>query len=72
MGILEEIEKFRRERETARGFADGVAQARNNEKHPIMGPACDAIFGDLERLTESKDYLAAKRAGEEYQRRYGK
>ncbi len=69
MGFFDE---FKRERDMARGFADGVAQARHNEQHPIAGPFFDGILGDLERLSESKDYLAAKRAGEEYQRKYGR
>lgn len=70
--LFKEFDQLRREKDVARGFADGVAQARHNEQHPIIGTACDAIFGDLERLSENEDYLAAKRAGEEYQRKYGR
>lgn len=66
--IEEESEIVRRERDTARGFADGVAEGQYEEEHPIASGFSKALGDQLDGL-ESNEYRETKRAGYEFFRR---
>ncbi len=67
MGIFEEADKYREEKDKAEGFARGVDEEKDRKDHPLSFPISEAA-GDIEEVIRGEDYTIGRKAGHEYER----